>query len=95
MKRFLQGVGVGAVLFVLLGLVQQHLADEPPVVQRYMIYPDDESGPLLLDTQTGRTWYEEPGPLDSAGDETPSTWAPARFDPDDSDFVKLYRPPGG
>lgn len=89
MKRFLQGVGVGAILLTLLGLAQQ--TNEQPVVQRYVIYGSDD--PLLLDSQTGRTWYVQPGPLDSAGDETESTWAPAKFVPDDSEFIKSYRPP--
>jgi hypothetical protein len=33
--------------------------------------------------------------LDSAGDETESSWAPAKFVPDDSSYVRSYRPPPG
>ena len=62
MKRFLQGVGVGALLLTLVGLAQQSV--DQPTVQRYVIYDGDESGPLLLDSQTGRTRYEQAGPLD-------------------------------
>jgi hypothetical protein len=95
MKRFLQGVGVGGILLALLGLAQQsQQATEQPVVQRYVIYGGDDD-PILLDSQTGRTWYVQAGPLDSAGDETESSWAPAKFVPDDSSYVRSYRPPPG
>ena len=91
MTRFFQGLGAGVLLLVIMGQIQQRpspattvQSPQPIPSARFAIYGMDQALPMLLDTQTGRTWFRQVGAKDSLGNSGGLYWTPVKITPADT-----------
>jgi len=99
MRIFLQGLAVGVVGMSLFGFLQArssqpNQASQPPNLPRFVIYGADQTLPMLLDVETGRTWFRQIGAKDSDGNSTGLLWTPVKIVPADTTKY-YYRPLAG
>lgn len=87
MSRFFQGVGATLLVVMLSAWAFQSQAggEGAEVNQpRFVVYGVDQALPMLLDTQTGRSWYRQIAMKDSAGNGGGLVWTPVKVNPADT-----------